>query len=157
MANSLMLLCPMLGVDFAIGCPDGYEPSRATLDMAKEIASRYGTQMARFERPEKAVEGADVVYTDVWTSMGQEAEAEQRRKVFPPYQVNSRLLAHAKRDAIVMHCLPAHRGAEITADVIDGNQSVVYHESENRLHVQKAVLVLLIGAEPGQSSSHTAN
>jgi ornithine carbamoyltransferase len=132
-------------VDIAIGCPHDYRPEAGTLAQAKASAASAGTKLSITDRPKEAVADADLVYTDVWTSMGQEAETEQRLEVFPPFQLNARLLKHARPDALVMHCLPAHRGEEITDDVLDGPQSVVYDEAENRLHVQKALLALLLG------------
>ncbi len=144
MANSLSLLGPLCGVDVTIGCPDGYRPDARVTAQAQQAAAAHGTKFVITDKPERAVVDADVVYTDVWTSMGQEAEHEQRLRVFPPYQVNAALVARAKPTAVVMHCLPAHRGWEITDEVLDGEQSVVYDEAENRLHVQKAVLVQLL-------------
>lgn len=144
-AHSLMFLAAKVGTHFSLGCPEGYEPDAGVVAQAKEFASKTGAQIEILNDPCKAVEGADVVYTDVWASMGQEAEAEARAKVFAPFQVNVELMNHAKEDAVFEHCLPAHRGAEVTDDVIDGRWSVVFDEAENRLHAQKAVMVLLGG------------
>jgi ornithine carbamoyltransferase len=127
------------GFTFAMACPPGYEPSAEIVASARSA----GGSIIVTSRPEEAVGNADVVYTDVWTSMGQEAEAAERRKVFQPYQLNAAVLGNAKRDAVVMHCLPAHRGEEVTGEVIDGPQSIVFDQAENRLHVQKGVLVWL--------------
>jgi len=143
-AHSLMLAAAKLGANFTIGCPSGYEPAGDVLELAEETAALTGARISVVHEAAEAARDADVLYTDVWTSMGQEAEAEKRRAVFRPYQVNSSLLAKARPDAIVMHCLPAHRGEEITDDVADGPQSVIFDQAENRLHAQKAVLALLL-------------
>ncbi len=144
-ANSLALLSAKLGTHFTIACPPGYEPHEGILSRAREIATETGSLITVTHDPREAVRTADAIYTDVWASMGQEHEAEQRKQVFAPYQVNADLLKLAKPGAIVMHCLPAHRGEEITDEVIDGTQSVVFDQAENRLHAQKAVLAALIG------------
>jgi ornithine carbamoyltransferase len=138
--HSLMLLCAKLGVRFAVASPEGYEPLRSFVTAAREMGE---VEFAR--DPRVAVQDADAVYTDVWTSMGQEEEDAKRKQVFPPYQLNAELLRYAKPDTIVMHDLPAHRGEEITADAMDSPQSVVFDQAENRLHAQKAVLVWLMG------------
>ena len=145
MANSLMLLAAKVGTSFAIGCPEGYEPMEKVICQAQAFAKETGAVIEALRDPVKAVEGADAVYTDVWASMGQEEEAEARAKAFADYQVNAKLMKHAKPDAIFMHCLPAHRGSEVTDEVIDSPQSVVFDEAENRLHAQKAVMALLAG------------
>jgi len=142
--HSLMLFCPRVGVDMAVATPPGYEPEESVSEQARNAAEAAGTRLEITSDPAAAVRGADVVYTDVWTSMGLEAEREERLRVFPAYQVNEKLLAHAKREAIVLHCLPAHRGEEITEEVLEGPQSVVFDQAENRLHVQKALLALLV-------------
>lgn len=142
-ANSLMLLAAKVGTNFAIGCPEGYEPLESVVQSARECAKATGANIEVVTDPIEAVRGADVIYTDVWASMGQEAETELRKMAFSGYQVNSSLVSKAKPDAIVMHCLPAHRGDEITAEVLDGPQSVVLDEAENRLHAQKALLALV--------------
>ncbi len=138
--HSLMLLAAKLGSHFAVGSPEGYEPDSAIHLSAKRDADENGATISVTTDPFEAVKDADVIYTDVWTSMGQEAEREIRMPVFRPYQVNTALVDAAKRDVIVLHCLPAHRGEEITDEVIDGPHSVVFDEAENRLHAQKAVM-----------------
>lgn len=143
-SNSLLLLAATLGVDFSMGCPHKYEPQASIWMKALELAKISGAEITLSNDPYEAVANADAVYTDVWTSMGQEAEAKEREKIFAPYQLNSELLKHAKPDAIVMHCLPAHRGLEITDEVIDGPNSVVFDQAENRLHAQKAILALVL-------------
>jgi len=136
-----------MGMHIVVASPPGYECPASVVAAAKAEAAREGGSVTVTHDPRAAVSGADVIYTDTWTSMGQEAEAQRRREVFPPYQVNSELLNLAKKDVIVMHCLPAHRGEEITDEVIDGPHSVVFDQAENRLHAQKAVLALLLGGE----------
>lgn len=143
--HSLMLLGVTLGVNVRIGCPPDYRPAPDIVELAEQLADRHGATVTITASPQEAVTGADAVYTDVWASMGQEHEAARRRPVFTPYQVNAALMAHAAPHALAMHCLPAHRGEEITADVIDGPQSVVFEQAENRLHVQKAPILLLLG------------
>jgi ornithine carbamoyltransferase len=147
-ANSLMLLAAKLGMRCVIGCPAGYAPPAELVARAQAVAAETGASVEITSDPVAAVTGADAVYTDVWTSMGQEAEREERLRVFPSYQLNAALLRHAKPDAVVMHCLPAHRGEEITDEVVEGPQSVVLDEAENRLHAQKAVMALALGWEP---------
>ena len=139
-ANSLLEAALLTGVDFVIACPKGYGPDKKIYD--RVVAG--GAKVEIVSDPAEAVKDADVLYTDVWISMGQEREIERRREIFKKYQINKDLLALAKPDAIVMHCLPAHRGEEITADVIDSEQSVVIDQAENRLHTQKALLEMLI-------------
>lgn len=143
-SNSLLLLAATLGTDFSIGCPHKYEPQASIWMKALELAKVSGAKITLTNDPKEAVADADAVYTDVWTSMGQEAESAEREKIFAPYQLNSALIAHAKKDAIVMHCLPAHRGLEITDEVIDSPASVVFDQAENRLHAQKAILSLVL-------------
>lgn len=143
-AHSLMLLAAKLGTSFTLACPEGYEPDNGILDQAKTEAAEHGATVSVVADPIEAVDGADIIYTDVWTSMGQEDESPQRRRVFASYQVNASLMKRAAADAIVMHCLPAHRGEEISADVLDGPQSVVFDQAENRLHAQKAVMALTL-------------
>jgi len=135
--NSLLYGCSKLGVKINIACPKGYEPNKDILKNAGAFAKLFGSAL-------DAVEGADIVYTDVWASMGQEKEQKKRSRIFKPFQVNSKLLSLAKRNAVVMHCLPAHRGEEITDDVLDSRQSRVIDQAENRLHLQKAILVKLL-------------
>lgn len=142
--NSLLLGTAMVGMDMTAACPAGYEPDPGILANAKRIAKRTGSRIEVVHDPETGVRAADIVYTDVWVSMGQEKEREEREKIFRPYQVNATLLGLANRDAFVMHCLPAHRGLEITDDVLDGPQSIVLDQAENRLHAQKAILVRLL-------------
>jgi len=142
--HSLLLGSAMLGVNFACATPRGYEPKRNIVEQAMKLAEESGAEIEILHNPEEAVKGADFIYTDVWVSMGQESEAEQRMRDFKSYQVNSKLLKHAP-NARVMHCLPAKRGYEITDEVIDGEASIVWEQAENRLHVQKAILVKLIG------------
>jgi ornithine carbamoyltransferase len=139
MVHSWMDAAVRLGFHFVLACPPGYDPDAA-------IVAEAGKSATVTHDIATAVKNADVVYTDVWTSMGQEAEAKARRRAFKPYQVDERVVAMAGRDALVMHCLPAHRGEEITDAVLDGPQSVVFDQAENRLHVQKAIMVWLMGA-----------
>lgn len=143
-AHSLMFTCAKVGMNVRVATPRGYEPDPEVVSAAKADARAFGSEVTVLEDPVEAVKGADVVYTDVWVSMGKEAEKEERRKAFLPYQVNSSLMEAAKPDAIFMHCLPAHRGDEVTDEVIDGPKSVVWDEAENRLHVQKAILALVM-------------
>jgi ornithine carbamoyltransferase len=140
--HSLILLAALVGTEVAVACPPGYEPAAAVLDTARALGGRVRVTT---EVPE-AVADADAVYTDTWISMGQEAERERRLEAFGRYQLNDRVLGMARRGAVVMHCLPAHRGEEITDAILDGPQSVVFDQAENRLHVQKAVLLSLLGA-----------
>jgi ornithine carbamoyltransferase len=147
MAHSLMLGCATVGMDIAIATPANFMPNVDLVDRAKAIAAISGTQVLVTTSPQAAVSGAHVVYTDVWASMGQEAESADRMPVFPPYQVNRELLTLADPDAIVLHCLPAHRGEEITDEVLEGNRSRVWDQAENRLHAQKALLVSVLGED----------
>jgi ornithine carbamoyltransferase len=140
MANSWLEAAEVLGFELRLACPEGYEPNREKFERAARHASVVVTEV-----PEEAVEGAHVVNTDVWASMGQEAEAEARRNAFRGYTVDAELMRLAAPDAIFLHCLPAHRGEEVSADVIEGRQSRVWDEAENRLHVQKALLATLMG------------
>lgn len=140
-ANSWINAAIRLPFNLSLACPEGYDPDSSILERGRvEAAGRIKV----YRDPFDAVCNADVVYTDVWTSMGQEAEREERSKVFKPYQVNRDLIAHAKDEVLVMHCLPAHRGEEITAEAIDGERSVIIDQAENRLHVQKAILEILL-------------
>ena len=141
MANSWIDAAAKLPFKLTLACPKGYDPDARILERGKKKASR---GVSLFRNPVQAVKNADVVYTDVWASMGQEAEQEARAKIFEGYQVNRKLVQHAKPDAIVMHCLPAHRGEEISAEILDGPRSVVWDQAENRLHVQKAILEILM-------------
>ena len=144
-ANSLIEAVAKMGMTIALGCPIGYQPDQHVVDVARIEAAKTGAVIEIGQDPHIAVKEADVVYADVWISMGREREQARRLKVLAPYQVNSRLLHRAKPDAIVMHCLPAHRGEEITAEVLDGPQSVIIDQAENRLHMQKAILVAMLG------------
>ena len=144
--HSLALLGPALGLEVRLAHPPGYAPNARLVERARELADAGGGRLAFTHDPLEAVKGAAVVYTDAWTSMGQEAEAEERRDAFRAYQVNDALLDAAGRDVVAMHCLPAHRGEEITSAVMDGPRSVILDQSENRLHVQKALLVEILGA-----------
>ncbi len=144
-AHSLLLACAMIGMGFRIASPAGYEVKEGVLSKARELATVSGAEILLTKEPEEAVKGADVVYTDVWTSMGQEAEADKRRRDFVRYQVDERLLAVAKSDAILMHPMPAHHGEEVAIGVLDSPRSVVFDQAENRLHIQKALLVHLFG------------
>jgi len=138
--NSLLLIAPLLGMDMSVACPKGYEPSENILKTANEYASENDTEITITEDIGIALQNVDVVYTDVWVSMGDEAEKTKRENDFAPFQVNGDLMSLANEGAIFMHCLPAIRGQEVTAEVIDGPQSVIYDEAENRMHAQKAVL-----------------
>jgi ornithine carbamoyltransferase len=139
-AHSFMILCAMMGMEVVVSCPKDYEPNEEVVKKSKDIADKYGGSVVIEHDPVQAVKGADIVYTDVWASMGQEEEAKERMKVFMPYQVNDELLQHASKKVKFLHCLPAHREEEVTASVIDGPASVVFQQAENRLHVQKAIL-----------------
>ena len=143
-AHSLMLTATRLGVHVAVATPKGYEPSREVVAKATTLAAEAGVRLLVTQDPEKAVKGADAIYTDVWTSMGRESEAGERRQNFEPYQVSEGLLARAKPSAVFMHCLPAKRGEEVTDAVIESPQSVVFDQAENRLHAQKALLLMLV-------------
>ena len=145
--HSLMLICCALGVDLRVSTPQGYEPDEKFVIRSEELARDSGARLRLFNDPVKAVKGAGFVYTDVWASMGQENESEARRAVFIDHQVNSRLLAHASGDCYVLHCLPAHRGEEITDEVIDGPRARVFDQAENRLHAQKAVILKLLAPD----------
>jgi len=142
--TSLLFGASQLGIDVSVATPVGYEPPSEVLEAAFGFAQEHNSQIEIGHNPKNGVRDADVIYTDVWTSMGQEAEKEQRLRLFPPYQVNAALVAEAKPDVIVMHCLPAHRGQEITDEVADGPDSVLWDQAENRMHAQKAVLAVLL-------------
>ncbi|MBE7065456.1 MAG: ornithine carbamoyltransferase [Ruminococcaceae bacterium] len=144
MAHSLLHGCSKVGMDVAVASPDGYTCGEKFVNEAKAAAEISGSKVIMTSDPIEAIKDADVVYTDTWASMGQEAEKEIRAKIFAPYQVNKELFAHAKKDAMFLHCLPAYRGYEVTEDVIDGPNSYIFDEAENRLHAQKAVLVKLM-------------
>ncbi|MGD0765298.1 MAG: ornithine carbamoyltransferase [Dehalococcoidia bacterium] len=146
-ATSLVQAAAMMGMNFVMATPEGYEPSPETLAHSRQWAAASGAAIEIVRSPEEAVRQADVVYTDVWISMGQEDSYESKLKAFAGYQVNERLLAGAPAEAILMHDLPAHRGEEIVDEVIEGPRSVVFDQAENRLHAQRAILALLIGGE----------
>jgi ornithine carbamoyltransferase len=151
-ANSWIHAARLLGFSLVLACPEGYDPQ-------EELSGGDSENVQLRRDPREAVEGAHVVYTDVWVSMGQEDEEEERKRVFSPYQINEALVARARRNALVMHCLPAHRGLEITDEVMDGPQSIVFDQAENRLHVQKAILELLMGSHRprGLSGEHAGS
>lgn len=142
-ANSLMLMTALLGGKFTIACPEGYEPDKELYQKALEISSKTGAKILIVRDPKEAVKDADFIYTDVWASMGQEAEAEKRRQIFKIYKVDSELLNHAPSHVSILHCLPAHRGEEITDEVLDGPHSIVLDQAENRLHSEKAIIIKL--------------
>jgi len=145
-AVSLMHISALLGANFSIASPEGYEIKPMAVEVGKRLAKESGSKIHLLHDPHKAVRGAHVIYTDTWTSMGQEEETKIREQVFPPYQVNAALVAKADPEVIVMHCLPAHRGQEITDEVADGPHSVLFTQAHNRLHAQKAILARLLGA-----------
>ncbi|GAB6931731.1 ornithine carbamoyltransferase [Calditerricola satsumensis] len=145
-AHSLIVGAAKMGLDVAVATPEQYAPHPAVMETARACAAEAGGSVTWTTDPAAAVSGAHAVYTDVWASMGQEDEAEARKAIFAPYQVNADLMAKADPQAVFLHCLPAHRGEEVTDEVIDGPQSVVFDQAENRLHVQKAILVALLGA-----------
>lgn len=144
MAHSLLLATTKVGMDISIAIPNDYRPDPEVLQVAKEWARESGSQVEVVTDPLQAAQEADVLYTDVWASMGDEAEKEEREEAFKDYQVNTEVMNVAQDDAIFLHCLPAHRGEEVTADVIDGEQSVVFAQAENRMHIQKAIMVKLM-------------
>ncbi|GAE93505.1 ornithine carbamoyltransferase [Gracilibacillus boraciitolerans JCM 21714] len=143
MANSLMIGCAKMGLDIAIAAPKDYQPKAEITELASSFANN--TEVTVTEDPFEAVKNADIIYSDVWASMGYEQEQKEREKAFATYQVNTELFSYAHEDAIFMHCLPAHRGEEVTTEIIDGPKSVVFEEAENRLHAQKALMVALMG------------
>jgi ornithine carbamoyltransferase len=144
-AVSLMQISAKLGWNFSIANPEGYDMNPQGIKMAKEVALASGSQLRFLRDPHEAVKKAQVIYTDTWTSMGQEDEAPKREQVFPPFQVNNKLVSEADKDVIVMHCLPAHRNHELTDEVADGPHSVIFPQAHNRLHAQKAILARLFG------------
>jgi ornithine carbamoyltransferase len=144
--HSLLYGGATLGVSVNVACPEGYEPQPAVLRWAEKQGAKTGARFKVVRDPVQAVTGADAVYTDVWTSMGQEAEREKRLKILAPYQVNLKLFKRAAKDALFLHCLPAHRGEEVTDDVADHERSAIFDEAENRMHVQAAVMLLLVEA-----------
>jgi ornithine carbamoyltransferase len=140
---SLMHVSTLLGWNVTVGTPEGYDVNPKAVEIARDIAKKTGSKLTFVRDPHEAVKDAHVIYTDTWTSMGQEEETAIREKIFPPYQVNAKLVSEADKDAIVMHCLPAHRNQELTDDVADGPQSVIFQQAHNRLHAQKAILATL--------------
>lgn len=143
--NSLLIGCSKFGIDISVACPKGYAPSKTVLGWAKQNAGKNGSKIKITTEPKEAAENADIVYTDTFISMGTEDERKQRLKVFmPKYQVTPKLFKYAKKDVVFMHCLPAHRGEEVVDEVIDGSHSIVWDQAENRLHLQKALLALLL-------------
>ncbi|MDX2033242.1 MAG: ornithine carbamoyltransferase [Blastocatellia bacterium] len=144
--HSLIFGAVKLGAHLSIGCPKGYEPEAAVMKLARKEARKTGAKIEVFNDPFDAVEGAQAVYTDVWASMGFEAETERRREIFSRFRVTRKLMKAAAKEALFMHCLPAHRGDEVDADVIDSKCSIVYDEAENRLHTQKSIMLLLVQA-----------
>jgi len=146
--NSLLLACASAGLNMNVAAPAGYEPDKSVLREAGELAKKTHVSINLFSTPVEAVKGADIVYTDVWASMGQEQEAKERKEIFRGFQLNSALMEHAKKNCLIMHCLPAHRGDEITDEVIDSPNSIVFDQAENRMHVQKAILIKLLKGKP---------
>ncbi len=144
-AVSMMHVSAKLGWNFTLASPEGYDLNPKAVEVAQEIAKKTGSKLNFIRDPHQAVKGAHVIYTDTWTSMGQEEETAKREKVFPPYQVNAKLVSEADKDVIVMHCLPAHRNHELTDEVADGPHSVIFPQAHNRLHAQKAILARLFG------------
>jgi len=144
-AHSLLLTCACIGSSIRVATPKGYACNPQIVAEAKKIAKQTGARIELLTEPHAAVAGVDAIYTDAWASMGQEQESEERAKIFPPFQVNRALMAEAAPHAVFMHCLPAHRGEEVTDEVMDGEQSVIFDQAENRLHVQKAILYILLG------------
>jgi ornithine carbamoyltransferase len=144
-AHSLMLAAASLGSSITVATPKGYEPLESIYEQANDLAAETGAEIVVTNDPVRAVKNADAVYTDVWASMGQEQEAAAREEIFAGFQVNGKLMSYAAPHALFMHCLPAHRGSEVTAEIIDSDCSIVFDEAENRLHAQKAVLLMLLG------------
>lgn len=145
MANSIMYGCSKMGINCAIASPKGYEPDAEVTENAKADAKKSGADLIITEDPVEAAKDADIIYSDTWVSMGQEAEKAERIKTFMPYQVDEKLFSKAKDDCVFMHCLPAYRGYEVTPEVIDGKNSIIFDEAENRLHAQKAIMATLMG------------
>lgn len=143
-AHSLIYGCSKVGIDIALACPKGYEPNSKVVSEGTEEARKKGKVVLLTNDPVEAIHGADVIYTDVWASMGKENERSERMKLFKPYQVNAELVKKAKKDYLFMHCLPAHRGEEVTDEVADSKNSVIFDQAENRLHTQKALMALIM-------------
>jgi ornithine carbamoyltransferase len=156
-AHSLLLTAACLGSAITVATPESYAPAPDIVRVAKDISADTEGSIEVVHDPAKAVQGADAVYTDVWASMGKESEAAERKAIFAPYQVNEKLFARAGKRALFMHCLPAHRGEEVTDAVIDSSRSVVFDQAENRMHVQKAILLVLLGNGPRRFSSRRAH
>jgi len=144
-AHSLLLTCACLGSSIRVATPKGYAPNAQVVAEARKIAKETGARIELLTNPQEAAAGVDAIYTDAWASMGQEQESRQRAAIFPPYQVNTQLMAKAASHAVFMHCLPAHRGEEVTNEVMDSECSVIFDQAENRMHVQKSILYLLLG------------
>jgi len=144
MCHSLMLAAATLGMEFVASCPKGYEPEKEFVQKSLAIAKGTNAKISLVSDPLVAVSAADILYTDVWASMGKDEERESRKQIFMPYQINVSLLPFTKPDVLIMHCLPAHRGEEITEEVIDGPRSIIFDQAENRLHIQKAILLMLL-------------
>lgn len=144
MVHSLMMGAAKLGVNFTVATPEGYEPDAEVVQLSKEVVALNGSTIEVVYDPKEAIDGADVVYTDVWASMGMEAEQKEREAAFANYQVNDELVKFAKKDYLFMHCLPAHRGEEVSEGVIDGQNSIIFDQAENRLHAQKAVMAAIM-------------
>ncbi|MFP4609337.1 MAG: ornithine carbamoyltransferase, partial [Candidatus Aenigmatarchaeota archaeon] len=143
--HSLLLGSPVVGMDMIACTPKDYRPDEEIFEKAVELSEEYGTEISHHEIPKEAVKDADIIYTDVWISMGDEEEADRRKRDFKGYQIDQELVDEAYSEVIVMHCLPAHRGVEITSEVMDGPHSVVFDQAENRLHAQKALMMELMG------------
>ena len=143
---SLMHVSALLGWNMSVATPEGYDMNPKAIEVARNIARKTDSVLTFVRDPHEAVKGANVIYTDTWTSMGQEEESAKREQIFPPYQINAKLVGEADKDVIVMHCLPAHRNQELTDDVADGQHSVIFQQAHNRLHAQKAILARLFGA-----------
>src|SRR3989338_4655621 len=156
-ATSLLHICARLGANFVIASPEGFDLPKPVVDLGQQFMRESGATFTHTRDIHAAARDADVLYTDTWTSMGQETETEKRKSAFAGYQVNNTLLAEAKRDAIVMHCLPAHRGQEITDEVADGPQSRLFPQAENRMHAQKAILAHLLAGKPGRGPARRSS
>jgi ornithine carbamoyltransferase len=156
-AHSLLLTCALIGSKIRVATPAGFEPDARIVADAQQIARKTGAVIELLSDPREAVEGVDAIYTDAWTSMGHEHEAAERAMIFPPYQVNDELMAGAASHAVFMHCLPAHRGEEVTDEVMDSPRSVIFDQAESRLHVQKAILTLLLGGKQGRLPVRSAH
>jgi ornithine carbamoyltransferase len=146
-AVSLMHVCAKLGANFILACPEGYELKSEAVQLGQGFAAESGSRITVMHDPHEAVKGAHVIYTDTWTSMGQEEEARQREQDFPPFQVNKKLVSEACPEVIIMHCLPAHRGQEVTDEVADGPHSRLFPQAHNRLHAQKAIVLRLLAGD----------